>query len=301
MDVNQIRYFLALAETLNFTRAAEQCFVSQPALTQAIKRLEEELGGDLIHREGRDTRLTELGRLLYGHFEQIERTRQTVKETARAYVEGEVQELHVGLMCTIGPRIIGRFLNDFQNRYPHILLLLHDVPYCDIPELLRSGALDGAFGASHNQTYDDALNATSLFDEPMVVAFHQQHRFCDYEAVPLIDIAQENYIDRLHCEFRDDFLKFCDDHSIEAKVIFRSQREDWIQGFIREGVGVSVLPEYSLLQPALDYRRISEPPLSREVALLVADRGNHSECLNALIEMAADYNWQESLDKAKDS
>jgi len=291
MDINQIRYFLALADTLNFTRAAEQCFVSQPALTQAIKRLEEELGGSLIHREGRDTRLTELGRLLRGHFEQIENTRQIVKKTAKAYVDGAMQELHVGLMCTIGPRIVGRFLNDFQTQHPHILLLLHDVPHCDIPELLRSGALDGAFGSSHNHKQNEALQTISLFDEPMVVAFSNQHPFSKRDTVSLIDIAHEKYVDRLNCEFRDDFHTFCKEQSIEANIIFRSQREDWIQDFIREGVGVSVLPEYSLLQPSLDYRPISEPSLSREVDFFVADRDNHSESLETFIEMAKGYPW----------
>lgn len=297
MDINQIRYFLALADTLNFTRAAEQCFVSQPALTQAIKRLEEELGSSLIHREGRDTRLTELGRMLRGHFEQIELTRQSVKDTAKAYVEGTVQELNVGLMCTIGPQVIGRFLNEFQIRYPHILLLLHDVPHCDIPELLRSGALDSAFGSSHNHRENDTLKAIHLFKEPMVVAFPDGHSFSSKDTVPLVDIVREKYLDRLHCEFRDDFITFCKEKSIELNIIFRSQREDWIQDFIREGVGVAVLPEHSLLQPPLDYRPVSEPSLSREVELFVSDRNSGSDGLKALIEMAKEYPWLSNLDR----
>ena len=83
MDFNQVKYFLALAETLNFTRAAEECHVSQPALTQGIKRLEDELGGPLITREGRYTQLTVLGQSLHTHFEQINRTRHLVSKTAK--------------------------------------------------------------------------------------------------------------------------------------------------------------------------------------------------------------------------
>ena len=74
MDFSQVRYFLTLTETLNFTRAAEQCHVTQPSLTQSIRRLEDELGGDLIHRDGRNTRLTGLGRTLREHFQKIEQT-----------------------------------------------------------------------------------------------------------------------------------------------------------------------------------------------------------------------------------
>ena len=179
MDINQIRYFLALADSLNFTRAAEQCHVSQPALTQAIKRLEEELGGALIYREGKYTRLTELGRILRGYFEQIEQTRQIVKQTAQSFIGGHVQELHIGLMCTIGPRVLGRFLNEFQRSYPNILLMLHDVPYSDIPGLIRSGSLDGAFGSSRNGKRDHSLKAIMLFEEPMIVAFSEDHQFAE--------------------------------------------------------------------------------------------------------------------------
>ena len=82
MDFNQVRYFLAVSDTLNFTRAAELCHVSQPAPTQAIKRLEAELGGELIHRDGRYTELTALGKTLRGHFQQIDRTRQLVRAQA---------------------------------------------------------------------------------------------------------------------------------------------------------------------------------------------------------------------------
>ncbi|WP_170766709.1 LysR family transcriptional regulator, partial [Ruegeria lacuscaerulensis] len=123
MDFNQIRYFLALAETLNFTRAAEQCYVSQPALTQAIKRLETELGGDLVVRDGRFTELTELGKSLRGHFQQIDQTRHLVRSTAKAVTSGEVAELNIGLMCTIGPGVLSGMLDAFRMEHPMISIV----------------------------------------------------------------------------------------------------------------------------------------------------------------------------------
>ena len=111
MDFKQVHYFLALADTLNFTKAAELSNVSQPALTQGIKRLEDELGGELVHRDGRYTELTDLGRSLRSHFEQINRSRHLLSSTARALVSGDTAELHIGIMCTIGPRILTGMLN----------------------------------------------------------------------------------------------------------------------------------------------------------------------------------------------
>ena len=127
MDFNQVRYFLALSDTLNFTRAAERCSVSQPALTQAIKRLEDELGGQLITREGVDSELTNLGRSLRDHFLQIEHTRQLVKATAQSIASGTTAELNIGIMCTVGAEVISQAIAHFRAKHPGITLVLHDV------------------------------------------------------------------------------------------------------------------------------------------------------------------------------
>ena len=162
MDFSQVRYFLALAETLNFTRAAEQCHVTQPTLTQAIKRLEDELGGPLIYREGRYSRLTKLGHSLRTHFEKIEETRRALKDSARAVTSGEMEELNIGLMCTIGPKMLTRFLDEFQMEHPHARLLFHDIKTASVQELLLSGAIDGAFAARHTDKHP-RLDYTPLY------------------------------------------------------------------------------------------------------------------------------------------
>ena len=290
MDFNQVRYFLALAETLNFTRAAEQCHVTQPALTQSIKRLEEELGGPLLHRDRRHTRLTELGRSLRSHFEQIDQTRRLVKTTARSVTCGEMQELNIGLMCTIGPRLLSRFLAHFQERHPTVMLLLHDVTPARIACLLLTGALDGVFCARHGAR-EPRLRYTSLFEERMVVAFPAGHAFAEAESVSLREIARQRYVDRLHCEFRETFMRICADERINLDIAFRSEREDWIQTVIRDGGGVSLVPEYSLLPPALDHRPISDPGMTRQVELATADSSGSGPALAALVEMAAGYDW----------
>lgn len=290
MDFNQVRYFLALANTLNFTRAAAQCYVSQPALTQAIKRLETELGGELIHRDGRYTELTELGESLRGHFEQIDRTRHLVRATAKAVTAGEVAELNIGLMCTIGPRVLAGMLDEFQMRHPMVPIVLHDVTPTSIPDLLMSGALDGTFCARHGPPHPQ-LRYVDLFEEAMVIAFPSGHAFAEMDAVPLREIAKQRYVDRLHCEFRQEFLEFCEDEDVELDVVFQSQREDWIQSLIRDGVGVSVIPRFSLLRPELDHRPIIDPALSRSVEFAVIDHAELTPTVEMLIEHASNHDW----------
>jgi LysR family hydrogen peroxide-inducible transcriptional activator len=299
MDFSQVRYFLALADTLNFTRAAEQCYVSQPALTQAIKRLEVELGGELIHRDGRQTELTELGRSLRGHFEQIDRTRHLVRTTAKAVTSGDIAELNIGLMCTMGPRALSGMLDNFQMQHPMVSLVLHDVTPDSISDLLLSGALDGAFCARHGPP-NTQLRYVPLYEEAMVVAFPANHAFAALQSVPFEAVAQQRYVDRLHCEFRQEFITFCEDKKLDLDVVFRSQREDWIQSLIRDGVGVSIIPEYSLLRPELDSRPIAAPGVSRQVEFAVVNQPKGSAALEILIEQIKNYNWLENLGSVSD-
>ncbi len=290
MDFNQVRYFLALADTLNFTRAAERCFVSQPALTQGIKRLEEELGGELVRRDGRYTELTDLGRGLRTHFEQINRTRHLVKMTAKEIVSGDIAELNIGVMCTIGPRILAGMLNEFQMNHPMISIILHDVTPPAIADLLLTGGLDAVFCARQGPPHQ-RMRYIDLFEEPMVVVFPAGHEFSKLDCVPLADLVKQPYVERLHCEFRQDTHDFTNERELELNVVFRSEREDWIQSLVRDGVGISIIPKFSLLFPELDHRPIKDPKLSRMVELTVVNDASVSPALSQFIEASAAYAW----------
>jgi len=290
MDFNQVRYFLAVADTLNFTRAAERCYVSQPALTQAIKRLESELGGELIRRDGRNTELTELGKSLRGYFQQIDQTRHLVRSTAKAVTAGEVAELNIGLMCTIGPKVLGGMLDAFRMEHPAVSIVLHDVKPSSIPDLLLSGALDGTFCARHGPPHPK-LRYVTLFEEAMVIAFPTDHEFAERESVPLNEVTKQHYVDRLHCEFREEVNESFRNQNLELDVVFRSEREDWIQSLVRDGIGVTCIPRYSLLGSELDYRPIVDPVLSRKVDFVVADQAEITPALSMLVERASSYDW----------
>ena len=115
MDLKQIKFFLNLAETLNFTRAAQISNVTQPALTKSIQRLEQELGGQLIYRDGRDTRLTELGRTLKVEFEAIVKSEMRARELAELVVHEQRTMITIGVASTLSPYPIWPFLEDFVS------------------------------------------------------------------------------------------------------------------------------------------------------------------------------------------
>lgn len=214
-----------------------------------------------------------------------------LRKTAKSVNLKSSTELNIGVMCTIGPSVLTAMLEAFQEQREMVSLVIHDVTLESIPTLLLSGALDGAFcarvGPAHPQ-----LRYVDLFAEAMVVAFPNGHRFSEFDSVPLHEVARERYVDRLHCEFRQGFYEFCSEKELRLDVVFRSQREDWIQSLIRDGVGVSVMPRYSLLRPELDFRPIVEPPLSRQVELATLGQAQIAPALQMLTDQAREYRWK---------
>src|SRR3954471_9035892 len=120
MEMQQIRYFLAVADKLNFTRAAEQCNVTQPSLTRAIKLLEEELGGLLVYRERANTRLTELGRMVHSHLEQIYNQSQETRRLAKEITKPKKIQIKLGIMCTIAPDQIIELIGLIRAKHPEV-------------------------------------------------------------------------------------------------------------------------------------------------------------------------------------
>ncbi|MEM7427723.1 MAG: LysR family transcriptional regulator [Pseudomonadota bacterium] len=290
MDLTQIRYFLAVAETLNFTTAANACAVSQPALSKAIRKLEDTLGAELFDRSGKQVRLTEFGHSMRVHFEVIEENRRKALEAARAIASTQTERLNVGIMCTIGPNRFAGFLQRFRMDNPLVELTLHDVAPDVIPELMLSGALDCVFCARSAQ-HDPRFEAVKLFSEGFVVAFDSGHRFKMMNSVTLADVTEEAYLDRLHCEIRDDFFTFTRSRGLELNVAVRSEREDWILEMIQTGLGVCILPESSPMLNAVDHRPLSDLPNRRELELVSLKTGVLAPALSAFRTAALDASW----------
>ena len=115
MDLNQVRYFLNLAESLNFTEAARVSGISQPSLTKAIQRLEDEFGGPVLYRDGKDTRLTALGRDLIVEFMRIQSALENITELAENSVAGRSRKINIGVASTIAPRVFAKFVTSCGN------------------------------------------------------------------------------------------------------------------------------------------------------------------------------------------
>jgi LysR family hydrogen peroxide-inducible transcriptional activator len=202
MEMHQVRYFLALCETLNFTRAAECCNVSQPALTRAAHKLDEELGGLLLRREHNLTHLTDFGRLVRPHLEQMMAQAEAAKSTAKHFLHMDSAPINLGVMCTVGPMRFMSFLAEFHTTHPGCeVTLIEGVPG-RLAELLLDGKLDLAVMAQP-EAFSDRLEVRPLYRERFCVAFLAGHRFREKNRVRIPDVAGETYLAWINCEYQD--------------------------------------------------------------------------------------------------
>jgi len=146
MEMQEIRYFLALCDSLNFRRAAAKCNITQPALSRAVRKLEQELGGLLFRRERQQAGLTDLGRLVRPQLEEIAARAKGVELAAQQFLKLENATLRLGALCTIGPAIITKFLKEFSNRNPSVEITLRDGTPKGLVQLLLEDerAVDGS-------------------------------------------------------------------------------------------------------------------------------------------------------------
>lgn len=295
MELHQIRYFLAVAELLNFTRAAERCNVTQPALSRAIQKLEEELGGQLIRRERGLTHLTDLGRLMLPHLERIADGAESAKTTAKSFMKLTDAPLRVGLMCTIGPlRAIG-FLADFNRQHPGIAVTLKEAVPRQLCEMLMSGDLDLGIMAQA-EPFDERLDVKPLYRERFVVALAPGHRLATKNAVRVTDLPGERYLSRINCEYRDHLQEVCDSQGVEIETGYRSEREDWIQTMVAAGMGICMMPEFSTTMPGIVTRPLTDPEVEREVAVVSVAGRRHSPAVASFVKAIRSYQWPPARD-----
>lgn len=295
MELHEIRYFLAVCRTLNFTKAAELCNVSQPALTRAIQKMEGELGGLLFARERANTHLTELGRLMVPHLQEVAARTEAARESAARFLRLDDAPLRVGVMCTVGPlRFVG-FLNRFRADTPGVEVTLTEAVPARLAELLLSGEVDVAVMAEPGG-FDERLRAEPLYEERFVVACPYGHRFERRNAVPMQAMDGEIYLSRINCEYRDVLAERCREAGARLCRSYRSEREDWIQTMVAAGMGVCFLPEYSVVVPGLVLRPVVEPEVTRRVSLVTVAGRRWSPPLAGFVAAIRRYRWPSSGD-----
>jgi len=238
VEMNQIRYFVALGQTLNFTRAAEQCNVTQPALTRAIHMLEAELGGELLRRERSLSHLTELGERMMPFMRQCHESAIAAKSLAKAVKKGDTAPLSIALSQTVNVALLSPKLRELSRAFTGLRLKLWRGSGPEVVAAFKSGDVELAVAGPLDATWD-RLDAFPLFTEPFELAFSRNHRFFGRHEIGLADILNERIIRLAQCEMSGELARRLD--AAEVRVHEVTTDSD-VMALLEANLGVAIIP-----------------------------------------------------------
>ncbi len=286
MELYQIRYFLAVADTLNFTRASERSFVSQPALTKAVQRLEEAIGGRLLDRTKNAVQLTDLGRAMLPSLRQI----YDSSLQARRLTSMRRDLVRVGVMCTIDfQQVLPGFAQCMDNNGA-VELRFRENNLEGLSDALDQGDIDIAILCSPNEL-PRRFNSALLFREDYVLAIGDDHRFNGRDSVALAELNREHYCFRVECEFSSYIDRLLKDRGVSLEVVQKSAREDWIQAFVRANFGVAFMPVTIAQAARLAHVRAADCPIVRDVSVAVQAERPMTPALQSVFDALAGHEW----------
>ena len=213
MEMQQVRYFLAVARTLNFTRAAEECHVSQPAVTRAVHQLEAELGAQLFRREHSLTHLTDFGRRMLPALSQCLDGAMRAKALARSYHMHGHAPLHLALSRTIPMELISPHVHALSAAFSRIEVKVCRGAGHEIMDKLKQGEAELAVAGRFSEEWD-RLDARPLFTERFTLVAHRNHGLARKNFVDLGDFSAERLLSRPHCPMTVQLIAVLREHGI---------------------------------------------------------------------------------------
>jgi DNA-binding transcriptional LysR family regulator len=290
MEMHQVRYFLAAAKTLSFTRGAEMCHVSQPALTTAIRKLEARLHGALFHREGRTLLVTEFGRQMLPHLEQIVAQAEAAETVAKNFRLLNQVPVRIGVMSTIGPMRLAGLLAAFEQKCPGVDVAVSDGAPEALAAQLDADELDVAV-LNPMQGLGESYRAESLYTERIVIVLPPEHPLNERNSISLRELDGLPYVDRPACEMREMVTSMCDNMGVKLYARFRSEREDWVQAMVLANIGFAFMPEYSVVHPETIQRPLINPIVERTISLITVPGRKHSPAVAAFVSQVRSHRW----------
>lgn len=239
MDLDQLRYFLRVAERQNFTRAAEDLGISQPALSRSIQKLEEELGRPVFERKTRSVALTDAGTLLQSRAQQV----LTILEDTKAEItdDGQSGRLRVGAIPTIAPYFLPEVLRQFSEEFPRATLIVQENTTDALLKSCTQGEIDLAILALPVPA--KYLEVEQLFQEELLLVLPPDHPLVQKEKIRLRDVEPYPFVllDEAHC-LSDNIMSFCRERSFQPVAVERTSQLAMVQELVSLSHGVSMIP-----------------------------------------------------------
>jgi LysR family hydrogen peroxide-inducible transcriptional activator len=278
MTLTELKYIVAVARAKHFGHAAESCFVAQPTLSVAIKKLEDELGVTLFERGGSEVSVTPVGAQIVAQAERVLEQTAAIKELAKQNKDPLAGPLRLGVIYTIGPYLLPPLVRNLIDNVPQMPLVLQENFTVKLLELLRQGELDAAIMAL--PLPDHGMMMQTLYDEPFVVATPRTHPWAKRREIPADDLKAETMLllGSGHC-FRDQVLEVCPEMARFStpgngmQRTFEGSSLETIRHMVASGIGLTVLPRASVRDMddpngMLSFVPFANPSPSRRVVIV---------------------------------
>lgn len=245
MEVHQLRYFCAVAESGNFTRAAEATRVSQPSLSQQIHKLEDELGAKLFDRLPRSARLTQFGKAFLPKAQAILRQIGEARIEIREMASAESGEVVLGVIPTIAPYLLPSMLSSFSRKHPGVRVNVVEEITPTLLDRLHQGTLDLALLAL--PVPGDELISVDLMSESLFAVLPENHKLANRKSIELDELREEPFLllKEGHC-FRENAIQACRQSKVNPNVVFESGQFATILAMVSTGMGVSMVPQMAI-------------------------------------------------------
>ena len=291
MEMHQLRYFVAVAQTNSFSRAAEACFVSQPSLSQQIAKLEAQVGHRLLDRLGRRVQLTDAGRQLLDSAMAILATVEDAKRRLQDDANLAGCRLTLGAIPTIAPYLLPILLQRFERRHAGVELTVHEDVTRNLIGAVISGELDLAVMALPFK--DERLAFEELWTESLLLALPRGHRLARKKQVNMDEIREERFLllTEMHC-LGEQVLSYCRAHECQPHIACRSAQIATMQALIEQGLGVTLLPEMATrnqTKKSIVYRRLAGHCPSRTVTVIWRKHRYHSIAAERFLDVLREY------------
>jgi LysR family transcriptional regulator, hydrogen peroxide-inducible genes activator len=291
MNLRDLRYFVALADTRHFGKAAERSFVSQPTLSAQIKKLESYLGVQLIERQPRKVALTETGAKILPIARRILEESEEIVSLARHDHDPLAGKLKVGLIPTIGPYLLPLVTRKLRKQMPRLKLMLYEYQTQPLLEKLRAGDVD--LGILALPVPLDGLEARPLYDENFTLAVPNTSALAKKASVKLDDLSGETLLllEDGHC-LRDQALDVCSRIDVKESDDYRATSLETLRQMVAAGLGITLLPELATRGPfgsgqGLAVKPFARPVPSRSVGAIWRKSTARTDAIKAVCDVIA--------------
>lgn len=290
MELQQLRYFMALCDRGSFTRAADQCAVTQPALTRAIKKLEDELGGTLFDRDASGAQLSRFGRSVRPFLEQTLRAADAARIKARSFLRSDSNQLRLGVAPTMPPAMLMRPLSEIRRRIAEFGLELTQSDVATILQQLEDGDLEVAIVPS-GARLSDRVHQWPLYEEYACLAVPERHALASLPEVPLDALDGEVWIERVDNPLSRAFMVHCADQGVQLLVRHRATGDDQVQHLVSAGFGCSVMSSHSAVVSGVATRPIQGFDERHQIVLAAVAGRPFNKVSEVFVRMARARDW----------